>query len=160
MTLQSVLTLITNIIIRKKNIIMKIEKYNKLTNDAMKVRYIVFCKEQGLVDVPDDTDDVAVHFLLYNDDMIPVGTCRVFKEGNTYILGRLAVLKEYRGKGFGSQIVRSAEEYIRCIGGESLMLHSQCSAAPFYKALGYLEEGEPDEVQGCLHIWMKKDFNK
>ncbi len=139
---------------------MKIEKYNKLPNDAMAARDTVFCKEQGLVDVPDKIDDIAVHFLLYNDDMIPVGTCRVFKEGNAYILGRLAVLKEYRGQGLGSQLVKAAEEHIRCIGGDGLMLHSQCSALLFYKMLGYSEEGKPDEVQGCLHIWMKKDLKK
>ena len=139
---------------------MKIEKYNKLTDDAMKVRDTVFCKEQGLVDMPDETDDVAVHFLLYNDDMIPVGTCRIFKEGNTYILGRLAVLKEYRGQGLGSQIVCAAEEYISSVGGEGLMLHSQYSASPFYKTLGYSEKGSPDVVQGCLHIWMKKNLKK
>lgn len=139
---------------------MKIEKYNTLPADAMKVRDTVFCKEQGLVDVPDAIDDVAVHFLLYNDDMIPVGTCRIFREGNTYILGRLAVLKEYRGQGLGSQIVGAAEEYIRSVGGECLMLHSQYSASLFYKILGYSEEGLPDEVQGCPHIWMKKNLKK
>ncbi len=139
---------------------MDIKKYNKLPADAMSVRTAVFCKEQGLVDVPDEIDDTATHFLLYNDEMIPVGTCRVFKDGGAYILGRLAVLKEYRGQGLGSQIVGAAEEYIRSVGGECLMLHSQYSASLFYKILGYSEEGSPDEVQGCPHIWMKKNLKK
>ena len=36
---------------------------------------------------------------------------------NAYVLGRLAVIKEYRGKNLGSVIVKEAEQYIKKIGG-------------------------------------------
>ena len=77
---------------------------------------------------------------------------------NEYVLGRLAVIKEYRGKNIGSAIVNEAEKHVREKGGTGLALHSQCSAINFYKKLGFTEFGDIEDEQGCPHIWMKKSF--
>ena len=83
---------------------------------------------------------------------------RVFKgqENGSYILGRLAVLKESRGKNIGSLIVEKAEEYVKKIGGEQIQLHAQCRVAAFYNKLGFSSFGEMEEEEGCPHIWMRK----
>ncbi|MDE6055580.1 MAG: GNAT family N-acetyltransferase, partial [Lachnospiraceae bacterium] len=98
--------------------------------------------------------------VLFNEDELPVATCRVFwnKTMNTYTLGRLAVIKKCRGKNIGSAIVREAEKCVQEKGGKSIVLHSQCQAAGFYKKLGYEEFGDIENEEGCPHIWMRKSL--
>ena len=133
----------------------EIKVYTHTHPDAMTVRVTVFVEEQGFHDEFDETDGVAVHFVAYADGN-PVGTCRVFAADGGYILGRLAVVKPHRGLGFGKALLSAAETHVESIGGESLSLHSQLRASGFYAKCGYAPFGEPDEEEGCPHIWMKK----
>jgi len=135
---------------------MYIRTYNVIPDEARRIRNEVFIKEQGFVYEYDDIDKTATHFVLFADSDIPVATCRVFTKDGSYILGRLAVLKEYREKHYGSEILKEAENHVKNIGGECLMLHSQCRITDFYKKLGYIEFGEIEYEEDCPHIWMKK----
>lgn len=137
---------------------MELKIYENFPSQAMEVREAVFVKEQGFRDEFDETDRVAAHFVLFDGEDRPVATCRVFwdSEMEAYILGRLAVLREYRGRELGSLLVQEAEKYVRQKGGGMIALHSQCRAAAFYKKLGFMEFGEIGDDEGCPHIWMKK----
>ena len=138
---------------------MKIEKFTPAPQQAIDVRIEVFVKEQGFRDEFDDIDDIAMHFVAFDDTERPVGTCRVFvsDDAKVYLLGRLAVVKEYRTKGLGSQIVEAAEDYVRSVGGKEIRLHAQCRVSGFYEKIGYTSYGEIEEEEGCPHIWMKKE---
>ena len=138
---------------------MKCEIYKYLPDEAHEIRIRVFIEEQGFENEFDSIDAQAVHILIKTDDGIPVATCRVFwnEEKKSYILGRLAVLKEYRGRGIGSEAVKAALDYVGKSGGEKLMLHSQCRAAIFYEKLRFTSFGEVELDEGCPHIWMKKE---
>lgn len=133
--------------------------YEALTDDAWEIRKKVFIDEQGFHDEFDGTDAVSVHFVVF-DGRLPVATCRVFfdKEKQAYTLGRLAVIREYRGKNIGSAMIREAEKYIRSKGGTELVLHAQCRASGFYGKLGFAEFGSVENDEGCPHIWMRKCF--
>ena len=139
---------------------MKLEIYHDLPEAAMTVRQTVFVEEQGFVDEYDEKDPVATHFVLFDDDLLPVATCRVFPENGTknYYLGRLAVMKPYRGKGIGARMLREAENYLREVDCQASLLHSQSTAEGFYAACGYEPTGQYDEEQGCPHVWMKKEI--
>ena len=78
---------------------MRIEVFHSVPQQALEIRQKVFVEEQGFQDEFDDIDSTAIHFVLFDDSDKPIATCRVFKDviKNSYILGRLAVLKEYRG---------------------------------------------------------------
>ena len=80
---------------------MQIKIYNHCPEDAMWVRITVFVDEQGFRDEFDEIDNIATHLLMLDDSDHPIATCRVFRKDNTdtYIIGRLAVVKEHRGKG-------------------------------------------------------------
>ncbi len=136
---------------------MHIKKYNSIPDEARKIRTEVFIDEQGFVDEFDETDKISTHFVLFADE-IPVATCRVFKKDSSFILGRVAVLIQHRGKGYGSAIVTEAENHIKKIGSDSLILHSQCRMKDFYLSLGYKEFGDIEYEEDCPHIWMKKQF--
>lgn len=135
---------------------MEVKIYNKPSEKGMAVREEVFIKEQGFSYDRDEIDDTAYHIVLF-DGETAVGVCRVFEgdEKNVYILGRLAVAKEHRGKGYGKIIIEKAVEYVKSLKGESLILHSQMQAKDFYKKQGFIEYGDIEYEEGCPHIWMK-----
>ena len=90
---------------------MEIKKYDSLPEDARKIRIEVFVEEQGFEEEFDSTDKIAKHFVLYVEGRA-VATCRIFSEGaGRFHLGRVAVLKSERGKGFGKALMLEAEEY-------------------------------------------------
>ncbi len=138
---------------------MQIKEYKGLPEGAIGIRQEVFVTEQGFTDEFDKVDDVATHLLVFDGER-PVGTCRVFMKGGkgVYMLGRLAVLKEYRSKGLGAALVAAAEDAVKRQGGRMVCLHAQEQAQGFYAAVGYTAFGKPDEEQGCPHVWMKKEL--
>lgn len=137
---------------------MRVDIFQIIPKQAIEIRKKVFVDEQGFQNEFDDIDLIATHFVLFDDSEIAIATCRVFKESknSVYILGRLAVLKENRGKNIGSLIVKKAEEYVKGMGGEQIHLHAQCRVVDFYNKLGFSSFGEMEEEEGCAHIWMKK----
>lgn len=136
---------------------MQIKKYDYLPEEASRIRQKVFCQEQGFDDEFDDMDAIATHIVLFDADK-PVATCRIFpgEESGTYILGRLAVSKEYRGKDLGLAIVQDAEKAAKEKGAGEMILHAQCQARGFYEKAGYQAYGEIEDIQGCPHTWMRK----
>ena len=140
---------------------MDIRVYHTLHKDAVKIRKDVFMEEQGFRDEFDETDQFAVHLVLYIDH-IPAATCRFFpgQSQGEYIVGRIAVAKKYRGKHLGSHILSAAESKIRNSGGTTVRLHAQQQAKHFYEKQGYTVFGEPDFDEDCPHIWMEKELEK
>ncbi len=139
---------------------MEIVIYEEIPDCAKEVRQKVFIEEQGFQKEFDDVDAAAVHIVLFYEDKKPAATCRIFWDFNmdSHILGRLAVMKEYRGRNLGSLMVQEAERYVKKIGGKCLALHAQCRAAAFYEKLGFVTFGEIEDDEGCPHVWMKKYF--
>lgn len=132
-----------------------------MAEDAKMIRQRVFMQEQGFVDEFDDTDLQATQIVLH-DEGKPIATCRIFpgNERNAFILGRLAVLKEYRGKNIGAQMLKEAQKAVAKKGGTSISLHAQCRIQKFYEKYGYTVFGEVGEEEGCPHIWMKKQVSR
>jgi predicted GNAT family N-acyltransferase len=136
---------------------LEIRVYHRLPDEASEIRKDVFIGEQGFESEFDQTDAKATHLLLFRDG-IPAGTCRFFpgETAGDYLIGRLAVRKEYRGLGLGAELMRAAEEEIRKERGHTVALHAQQQARPFYEKQGYSAYGEGDLDEGCPHIWMRK----
>ena len=138
---------------------MKAKLYNTLPKEAHEIRNEVFINEQGFENEYDSIDETAVHIVMFDEDE-PVATCRVFlnSEMNSYVLGRLAVVKEHRGKNIGAAVVEEAQGYVRKMGGKELVLHSQCQSTGFYQKLGFAQFGDIEYEEDCPHIWMRKSL--
>ncbi len=106
----------------------------------------------------DSIDGAAVHIVMFDEDGTPAATCRVFwdEEMGSYAIVRLAVVKKYRGRNIGADMVREAERYMKRKGGKDIILHAQCRVNGFYKKMGFAEFGDIENDEGCPHIWMKK----
>ena len=130
---------------------------NTLSEDEKMIRETVFIEEQKFKIEFDDTDDIATHIVMYIDNN-PVGCCRLYKQDNEYHIGRIAVLKPYRGKGYGEKILLNAERVAKEKGADSISLSAQVRASGFYEKLGYKKHGEIYFDEYCEHIAMKKDI--
>ena len=132
-----------------------VKKYATLPEEACYIREAVFVEEQGFAEEFDKQDLSATHFVLFVDRE-PAAVGRVFREDERYIIGRIAVMPQFRRMGLGSAIIHAAEEYVLEQGGHALHLHAQCRITDFYEAIGYDQYGEVEDDQGCPHIWMRK----
>jgi Predicted acyltransferase len=133
------------------------KKLNYLSPDAQKIREEVFVSEQGFQNEFDEIDNYATHLVFYEKNT-PVAVCRYYedKEKNTYIVGRIAVLKAYRGNHFGQHILEVLEQNILAEGGEKISLSAQVRVQSFYKKSGYIAKGETYLDENCPHIFMEK----
>ena len=137
---------------------METKKFDLLPKEAVEIRTAVFVEEQGFQEEFDSIDHKAIHFIGYQDGN-PIATCRIFADSedeSTYILGRFAVLKAYRGKGIGRNLMRAVELYAKKMGLTHIRLHAQCRVEPFYQKLGFESYGEIELEEDCPHVWMKK----
>lgn len=128
---------------------------NTLSKDEKFIRETVFMEEQNFKTEFDDIDDIATHIVMYLDNQ-PVGCCRLYKQENEYHIGRIAVLKPYRGKGYGEKILLHAESVAKEKGADTIKLSAQVRASGFYEKLGYKKYGEIYFDEYCEHIAMKK----
>lgn len=130
--------------------------FDFIPDEAREIRKTVFVGEQGFEDEFDETDNAAYHMVAFVGGTA-AAVCRFFRSSGTdFTLGRLAVLKQYRGMALGGGLMAAAERAIYEMGGRSVSLHAQTRAAGFYEKSGYSPFKEPDEEQGCPHVWMRK----
>ncbi len=138
---------------------MNYKKYNELNDDIIKIRTSVFVDEQGFKDEFDEIDKTCYHIVLY-DNQNPVATCRYFKDGENFHIGRVAIIKEYRGQHLGRKIMQTAEKEIKALNAKQIELSAQVRVKEFYKKLGYTEVGKVYLDEFCEHIRMVKILEK
>ncbi|RLA10048.1 MAG: GNAT family N-acetyltransferase [Gammaproteobacteria bacterium] len=113
------------------------------------VRTAVFVNEQGVpADIEMDAEDAQCHHLLALVDNQPVGTARLLADGR---IGRLAVLKTFRGQGIGQQLLKAAVALADSVAMKSLYLHAQVQTLGFYQAEGFVADGEVFTEAGIRH---------
>lgn len=140
---------------------MDIVKANGRIDVCIALRTAVFVREQGVdialeVDENDLEGSACEHFLMVEDGK-PIGTFRgFFEEGRTVHLQRLAILKEYRGRGFGRAALRFAEEHFMKEGADKITLGAQVAAIPFYEKCGYECVSDVFDDAGIPHRTMEK----
>lgn len=122
------------------------------------IRLEVFNKEQN---VPYELDiDLAEFngemFLYTNECEEYVACARIIYEGDRVHLGRIAVLKEYRGKGYATKMILSIERIIQTLGIKEVYIEAQMSAKAFYEKLGYQSYGDVFMDANMPHIYMRK----
>jgi predicted GNAT family N-acyltransferase len=123
---------------------------------AMTVRERVFIKEQGVpVEIERDEHDVAsTHVVAFGPNGEAIGTGRLLPDGH---VGRLAVLKKWRGKGVGAALFERLLQLAREVGVQRLELHAQTPAAGFYARYGFTTQGGEFYEAGLPHITMARD---
>ena len=137
-------------------------------NDALSVRRAVFIDEQGVSEAeeideydgdPAETTGV-VHVVAYRQG-VAVATGRLMVDaplGEYPHIGRVAVLREYRGQGLGKAVMLTLHNEATTRGYAGVTLGAQLHAIPFYEQLGYVVSGEVYLDAGIEHRWMELSF--
>jgi predicted GNAT family N-acyltransferase len=121
---------------------------------AAPIRFAVFIEEQG---VPqelelDELDERCEHAVAFENGKA-LATGRLLPDGH---IGRMAVLKPWRGRGIGGAILARLVERARDRGDKEVILSAQVHATAFYRAHGFVEEGAEYLEAGILHRDMRR----
>ena len=134
------------------NITSIICDYKSNIEDICAIRYEVFVDEQNVPEglEIDGLDGEAKHVLAFVDG-VPIGTGRILDDGH---IGRVAVLKDYRGFGIGKLIMKELIKWAQDITLKKVWLSSQWHAHSFYLDLGFVCVGDIYKEAGIDHIKM------
>ena len=133
----------------------------------LQIRLNVFVQEQGCpIEVEIDEydslllrEDGVVHFLAKLNDYDIGGARVIFPDKNNEFqkphVQRVCVLKNYRGKNYGLQIMEEIHKYLKDNNIYEAELSSQTYAIGFYEKLGYVTKGRIYMEAGIEHCEME-----
>ena len=136
---------------------VELGEWQAMRAHAEPVRFAVFVEEQK---VPaeielDGFDPLSVHALAFDGAGRVLGTGRLLPDGH---IGRMAVLRQARGAGVGSALLRALMQAARARGDRQVALSAQTHAIPFYERFGFVAQGEQYDDAGIPHRWMRLVF--
>ncbi len=121
------------------------------------IRYTVFVDEQKIpADLEQDEWDAKAHHILLQYNGVDIGTARLLP---TAYIGRVAILKEYRHKKFGTLIMENLIAEAKRREMPQLYLSSQVQVLDFYKKLGFQEISEVYSEVDIPHVKMMLHLN-
>lgn len=102
----------------------------------------------------DEIDATAIHLLAINDNE-PVGCARII---NHRKIGRMAVLKDWRGHRVGQALLAEAVAICKAYGSKTINLTAQTHAIGFYKQAGFVEISGVYQDANIPHVDMQLDL--
>lgn len=136
---------------------IEIGDWTWMQNNAQTVRTAVFVQEQGIAPEDEwDADDAsALHAVLFDVNGQALGNARLLQPlVNVAKVGRMAVLKDARGRGYGARLLQALLLEARRRGNKEVRLSAQRTAEQFYASLGFSAVGEPFDEVGIPHVEM------
>jgi len=124
-------------------------------SEAMKVRLPVFVTEQGIPkeNECDNNDKIAYHAVLYKNN-IPVACGRLYFTDNIAHIGRVAVLKEYRRKGYATAVCKKLIDIAVSHKINDITLDAQKYVVELYEKLGFKVVGDEFLDENIPHLKM------
>jgi predicted GNAT family N-acyltransferase len=134
---------------------VQIRSWRDAALEAARIRELVFVREQA---VPaeielDEWDDRCDHALAFTPNGAAIGTGRLLPDGH---IGRMAVLREWRGRGVGAALMTALIDRARSRGMSRVLLNAQTHAASFYARFGFTAFGSEFMEAGIPHIAMER----
>ncbi len=122
------------------------------------IRHQVFVQEQQVPEQLewDEQDENAWHWLASFEDQV-IGTCRMLANGH---IGRMAVLKGFRGQGIGQALLHAAIECAQQAQLLEVYLYAQTQAVEFYQRADFVVHGEEFMDAGIPHLTMRKPLDQ
>lgn len=123
------------------------------------VRETVFIHEQAVPEELewDGLDPQCAHVLAWNDQGDAIGTARMQPNGT---IGRMAVLKDWRGRGAGRALLEALLDCAVRQGLTRVTLSAQTHAIGFYERAGFHVVGELFTDAGIPHRKMVKELQR
>ena len=126
--------------------------WDDLASDAKLIRTYVFIQDQKIAENEewDVEDEKSLHFVMYDQNQA-IATARLLENNS---IGRVAVLKNYRGQGIGQQLMQHIIAVAREEERAFRKLSAQVHAIGFYENLGFQVQGESYLDCGIPHVDM------
>lgn len=126
--------------------------------DLRAVREVVFIQEQqvSVEEEWDDMDPACDHVVARDDAHRPIGTGRLTPQ---HKIGRMAVLREWRGKGVGEALLLALIDRARELGLREVSLNAQVGALGFYERFGFAAYGERFWEANIEHQAMRMELD-
>lgn len=125
--------------------------------DLRRVRETVFVVEQNVpVEIEWDAQDpICQHVIARDADNRPIGTGRLAPD---HRIGRMAVLREWRGRGVGDALLVALIDIARAQRWSHVELHAQVDAVGFYLKYGFVVYGEEFDEADIRHQAMRLEL--
>jgi len=138
----------------KDNFVIQVVSWQTHAAALKTVREEVFIKEQHVpVELEwDGLDETAQHLLAWSHTGKAIGCARLPGDGS---IGRMAVLKPWRGSGIGNALLNKAVALYRQQNIQNITLSAQVHAIPFYEKSGFEVCSEPYLDANILHVDMR-----
>ena len=122
----------------ENNLKVEIVKWIDEDESLKMIRQKVFIEEQKVTSQLewDGMDEEAIHFLAFKNEKA-IGCARAFVIENYMQLGRMAVLKAYRGEDVGTALIEKAITTAKLNQLSAIYISAQCHAIDFYKKFGF-----------------------
>jgi predicted GNAT family N-acyltransferase len=137
--------------------ILTLVTWDQAEAELRRIRHEVYIVEQAIPEELewDGLDADCIHVLVRAADGTPVGTGRMTADGH---IGRMAVIKPWRGRGIGSTILRRLLQQAREQGLKRVKLNAQISVQPFYEQQGFHALGEEFLDADIPHVRMEREL--
>lgn len=149
-----------------------LSRWEKAEAEIRQIRNTVFVEEQ---DIPadlewDGNDQDCFHVMAYDENSNPIGTGRIHinnlvdEVSGTLVrvghIGRIAVLKHWRGFGVGGAILVYLVHIAEAQRLESVFLNSQEHLQYFYENRKFTREGSVFHEAGIPHVRMVRQISQ
>ena len=128
----------------------------KLFEICSSIRTRVFVDEQKVDRELEYDHEEESHFYLLYFNGKPVATARWRETDKGIKLERFAMLKEFRNKGLGSELLKAVLQDVRNLK-RTIYLHSQLMAVSYYEMAGFKKVGDIFTEAGIEHYLMELD---
>ena len=134
-------------------LVINIVDFTNQFSEIREIRTSVFIKEQKVpVELEwDEFDEDSTHIIAYYNNK-PVGTARLLNDGH---IGRMAVLKAYRNRNIGQNMLKYMLEIAKKQSFKTIELSAQEHAVEFYKKHGFMVTSDVYLDAGIPHYDMK-----
>jgi len=131
----------------------------RLKQMAFEIRRRVFIEEQGVPEsIELDSDDAHAYHALAMLGEQAIGCARMVPHHEYVKIGRMAVIREWRGRGVGRRLLDFLVGEARSLGYRRAVLHAQLHAEGFYLKAGFRPIGPEFDEAGIPHRRMELDY--
>ncbi len=138
-------------------IVIKTVDFKQNFSEIEEIRTSVFIQEQNVpIELEwDEFDNDSTHILAYYNNKA-VGTARLLDDGH---IGRMAVLKAYRNRNIGKNMLKYILEIAQAKAISRIELSAQDHAVDFYKKYGFTVTSDVYMDAGIPHYTMQYHGN-
>lgn len=134
-------------------------KFYSAQDDLSRIKMIreqVFQREMGIpAEVEEDGQDPFCMHVIALDGETPVATGRISYDGWEFVISKVAVLSEQRGKKYGDFVVRMLVDKAMMSNADKVKVEAFEEAAGFFETIGFERLGEAGELAGRSLVEME-----